>query len=305
MKIFIIGMFSLIFAMVNFAQPKINVPFEMKKGETAEISELKIKYLGGDSEWSSGTDSKGKPFEIYYLRYKFEITNQGKTEKFQIVSPQKTGDLVLQIVSPQRVSYDQTDEICKLVVMKAKDFELKEKQADADLMDVGKLSIVNLFAVEPVGYAGTISEGENLARKILAQENAEIAFQAILKNGNPEAQLYALWALRKLHGRASDKIYEPFRQLSTEVKRMSGCEGFSEKFSESVKEIENPFYLKMKAKNLWQMDLEHRKALLTYEEERFLLMIFRTYKSANELDKIADEPFGELFQKEVGKVLGN
>ena len=305
MKIFIIGMFSLILSMVNFAQPKLNVPFEMKKGETAEISGLKIKYLGGDSEWASGTDSKGNHLEIYYLRYKFEVTVKDKTEIFQIVNPQKIGDLVLQIISPQRVSYGQTDEICKLVVMQAKDFELKEKQADADLMDVGKLSIVNLFAVEPVGYAGINSEGEKLTRKILARENAEFAFQAILKNGNPEAQLYALWALRKIHGRASNKIFEPFRQLSTEVKRMSGCEGFSEKFSEAVKEIENPFYLKMKAKDLWQMDLERRKALLTYEEERFMVMIFRTYKSVNELDKIADVPFGELFQKEVGKVLGN
>ena len=305
MKIFIIGMFSLILSMVNFAQPKLNVPFEMKKGETAEISGLKIKYLGGDSEWASGTDSKGKPFEIYYLRYKFEVTNNGKTETKQIVSPQKIGDLVLQVISPQHVSYNQTDEICKFVVMTAKEFELKEKQADADLMDVGKLSIVNLFAVEPIGYAGIKSEGETLTRKILARENAEFAFQAILKNGNPEAQLYALWALRKIHGRASDKIFEPFRQLSTEVKRMSGCEGFNEKFSEAVAEIENPFYLKMKAKDLWQMDLERRRAMLTNEEERFLLKIFRTYKSSNELDKIAEIPFGELFQKEVGKVLGN
>ena len=189
--------------------------------------------------------------------------------------------------------------------MTAKEFELNEKQADADLMDVGKLSIVNLFAVEPIGYAGIKSEGETLTRKILARENAEFAFQAILKNGNPEAQLYALWALRKIHGRASDKIFEPFRQLSTEVKRMSGCEGFNEKFSEAVAEIENPFYLKMKAKDLWQMDLERRRAMLTNEEERFLLKIFRTYKSSNELDKIAEIPFGELFQKEVGKVLGN
>ena len=127
MKIFVIGMFSLIFSMVNFAQPKLSVPFEMKKGETVEISGLKIKYLGGDSEWATGSDKLGKPFEIYYLRYKFEVTNNQKTEKFQIVSPLKIGDLFLEIISPQQVSYDQTDEICKLVIMTVKEFELKEK----------------------------------------------------------------------------------------------------------------------------------------------------------------------------------
>ncbi len=172
-------------------------------------------------------------------------------------------------------------------------------------MDIGKLSTINLFAFEPIGYAATTSEGETLARKLLAREKPEIAFQSILENGYPEAKLYALWALRKIRGRASSNSFEPYRQLSTEVKRMSGCESFTEKFSEAVKEIENPFYLKMKAKDLWQMDLERRKTILTYEEERFLLAIFRIYKSANELDKIADIPFGELFQKDVESVLGN
>ncbi len=50
MKIILFGMFILIFSMVNFAQPKLGVPFAMKKGETVEISRLKIKYLGGVSE---------------------------------------------------------------------------------------------------------------------------------------------------------------------------------------------------------------------------------------------------------------
>jgi hypothetical protein len=304
MKIILLGMFILIFSMVNFAQPKLNVPFEMKKGETAEIGGLKIKYLGGDSEWASGQDKQGKPFEIYYLRYKFDIITDGKTEKKQIVSPVRIGDLVLQVLSPQRVEFNQSDEICKLVVMTSQQFAEKEKQAEAELQEVGKLSIIDVFALGPVGYAGTASEGETLAKKILARENAETAFENILRNGTPEAKLYALWALRKIHGRARNKFFEPLRNLSNEVKTMSGCLMFTKKFSEAVDEIENPPYLKMKTKDLWTMDLERRKAMLTGEEERFLLAIFRSYKSSGELDKIADVPFGELFQKEVEKVLG-
>lgn len=305
MKVILFGMFILIFAMTNLAQQKLGVPFEMKKGETVEVSGLKIKYLGGVSEWATGQDKEGKPFEIYYLRYRFDVTQNGKTEMAQVVSPVKFGDLVLEVLSSQRVEFNQSDVTCKLVVMTAQQIAEKEKQESAELMDVGKLSTVNLFAVEPIGYAGIESEGEILARKILGRKNAEIAFQSILENGYPEAKLYALWALRKIHGRASHKYFEPLRNLSIEVKRMSGCEGFTEKFSEAVTEIENPFYLKLKAKDLWTMDLKRRRALLTNEEEQFLLSVFRIYKSSNELDKIADIPFGELFQKEVVKVLGN
>ncbi|HRH45060.1 MAG TPA: hypothetical protein PKY82_25710, partial [Pyrinomonadaceae bacterium] len=67
MKVILFGMFILIFAMTNLAQQKLGVPFEMKKGETVEVSGLKIKYLGGVSEWATGQDKEGKPFEIYYL----------------------------------------------------------------------------------------------------------------------------------------------------------------------------------------------------------------------------------------------
>lgn len=305
MKILIVGMFFLIFTMVNFTQTKINVPFEMKRGETVEIEGLKIKYLGGNREWATGQDKQGKMFEIFYLRYKFEVTNNGKTETFQVVSPQKIGDLVLQVLSPQRVEFNQTDEVCKLVVMTSQQFAEKEKQAEAELMDVGKLSMVVLFATEKIGEGGETSEGETLTRKILSRENAEIAFNSILKNGTSEAKLYALWALRKLYGRASHKYFEPFRNSTDKVKRMSGCESFSETFSQTVTEIENPFYLKMKSKELWTMDLERRRAMLTDEEEKFLLAIFRIYKSSNELSKIADAPFGELFQREAEKILGN
>ena len=70
MKIILFGMFILIFSMADLAQPQLGVPFEMKKGETVELGGLKIKYLGGVSEWATGADKQGKPFEIYYLRYR-------------------------------------------------------------------------------------------------------------------------------------------------------------------------------------------------------------------------------------------
>lgn len=171
--------------------------------------------------------------------------------------------------------------------------------------DLKELSAVETFAIGPVGYAATVSRGETLARKLLAGEKAESRFQQILENGTPEARLYALWALRKIQGRASKKIFDAYRELSTEVGRMSGCEMFTEKFSEAVREIEKPFYLQIKAKDLWSMDLAQRKAMLTNEEERFLLMIFKKFKAADELEKIADVEFGRLFEKEAAGLLGN
>jgi hypothetical protein len=304
MKIILYGMFILIFSMVNFAQPSLNQPFEMKKGETVEISGLKIKFLGSTNEWATGWGSDGKRLEITYLRYQFEVTQNGNAETKAITNKENFGDYVLIISSSNRVVDKNKNEVCQILILNTKQFDERKEQIFANQADYEKLLQTKIFALGGVGYAGIISEGETLTRKFLPQKGAMVTFMSLLENGTPEAKLYAIWGLRKLNGRASKASFDEYRNLSTMVNRMSGCERFSEKFSESVKEIENPFYLKMTAKQLWAMDLEQRKAMLTNEEEEFLLAIFRIYKSSGELDKIANVPFGKLFQKEANNILG-
>lgn len=121
-KLVSFGGIIFLFTMINFAQPKLDTPFDMRRGEAVEISGIRIKYVGGDREWATGQDGQGNPFEIFYLRYKFEITSNGRTDIFQVVSPQKIGEFVLQVLSPQRVDSSQTDEICKVSLMTSEQF---------------------------------------------------------------------------------------------------------------------------------------------------------------------------------------
>ncbi|GEM_PF-5476223 len=166
---------------------------------------------------------------------------------------------------------------------------------------VTKLEKADVFAIGPVGYAGTISESEIFARRILSQPTADAAFQTILQNGSMAAKMYALWALRKIHGRESTKYFAEFQNSSLEVQTMSGCMRGNEKVSDVVKEIESPYYLQFSMKTMWTMDLEKRREMITKEEETILLSVFRAHKSAGTLNEIADKTFGEILQSEYNK----
>jgi hypothetical protein len=305
MKIILFGMFILIFSGFIFAQPKLNEPFTIKQGEKAVFGDLKLEYVGGQNGnviVSSDVNRRRKMGR--YLRYTFKITFEGETELYHLTKEYSLGDYFIQILSPNLVDDKYSDKTCSLVVMTNKQRVERKRMKLISNTEFEKLAAIETFALGGVGYAGTTSEGEELIRKTLSKDGAIAIFLSLLENGTPEAKLYALWALRKLNGRASKASFDEYRNLSTRVNRMSGCERFTEKFSESIKEIENPFYLKMTAKQLWAMDLEQRKAILTDEEEQFLLAIFRIYKSSGELDKIANVPFGKLFQKEANNILG-
>lgn len=161
-----------------------------------------------------------------------------------------------------------------------------------------RLEEIETFAIGPVGFAAQTSEGEKLAREILSKSNASDEFQKLLQSDSPAAKMYALWGLRKIHGRESEKFFEVFRNSTEKVGTMSGCLMSQRAISEVVKEIESPYYLELTAKTLWTMNLEQRKKLLTNEEEKMLLKLFRQHKAAGTLDTIADVPFGKLLESE-------
>lgn len=164
-----------------------------------------------------------------------------------------------------------------------------------------RLEKIETFATGPVGFAAQVSEGEKLAREILSGSNAGDEFQKLLQSGTPAAKMYALWGLRKIHGRESEKFFEAFRNSTQKVGTMSGCLMSQRAIGDVVKEIESPYYLELTAKSLWTMNLEQRKKLLTNEEETMLMMIFRKHKAAGTLDEIADVPFGKLLKSEYNK----
>ena len=58
------------------------------------------------------------------------------------------------------------------------------------------LTQIQLFAFGGIGVAGTTSAGELLYRQVLASEQAEAQFLALVKNGTPAAKCYALVGLR-------------------------------------------------------------------------------------------------------------
>lgn len=159
------------------------------------------------------------------------------------------------------------------------------------------LQNIETFAVGPVGYAAQTSDGEKLARALLSKPNASSVFQKLLQSGTPAAKMYALWGLRKIHGRESAKFFDAFRNSTNEVETMSGCLIGKETIGEVVKEIESPYYLGLTMKSLWTMDLEKRRAMLTNEEESALLNIFRKHKAAGTLDEIADVAFGKMLER--------
>jgi hypothetical protein len=127
MRFILIGLFILMFSTANFAQQKIGVPFELKKGETVVIGDLKIKYLGGENEWAIGWGAKGERLETHYLRYRFETVSNGKSENIEAVFNAKTGNYVLEVIREIDVKNPAAD-ICKIVVKTARQFEKEQRQ---------------------------------------------------------------------------------------------------------------------------------------------------------------------------------
>jgi hypothetical protein len=105
-----------------------------------------------------------------------------------------------------------------------------------------KLLKVELFALGPISSSARTSDGE-LALDILIKEKKAISsLKSLIKNATPEGGLYALFGLRKLKADSFDERLKNFKSRSelaergegfdkipkAEVRRMDGCESFTE-----------------------------------------------------------------------------
>jgi hypothetical protein len=93
------------------------------------------------------------------------------------------------------------------------------------------------FAFGAGGYSGVTSRGEEAFHSIMATTNALETFSRVLTNGTPEAQLYALCAIKK---QAPERFEMSASWLVTpnpKVELMRGCLFWEESASNVVQRI--------------------------------------------------------------------
>jgi hypothetical protein len=95
-----------------------------------------------------------------------------------------------------------------------------EEEVQAD--PVGQLSKIEQFAFGGVGFAGTISQGEQLYNAILKRPTATADFFGITKQGTAEAKMYAFHALAHLSPDQYRKLKKSAKR-SENVTTMQGC----------------------------------------------------------------------------------
>lgn len=86
-----------------------------------------------------------------------------------------------------------------------------------------KLSDVTLFAFGGIGVAGTTSPGEIAFRDVLKTQTAADQFVAVLRQGGPAGQCYALVGLRLKNRALFDAQVKSFSGSKVEVQTASGC----------------------------------------------------------------------------------
>jgi len=89
---------------------------------------------------------------------------------------------------------------------------------------VSSLSQVKLFAFGGIGIAGTPSPGQTLFQQVLAGSEPLEHFRTVLKEGTPEARLYALCGLWVLDRAAfADAAASIKADKRTSVQTAAGC----------------------------------------------------------------------------------
>src|SRR3974390_1543813 len=86
-----------------------------------------------------------------------------------------------------------------------------------------ELLSVRQFAFGGVGFAGVTSRGELAFYAIAARTNDLELFSSALKNGNPQAKIYALCGIRRVAPQAFPAKAKAFRSSGVAVETASGC----------------------------------------------------------------------------------
>ena len=95
------------------------------------------------------------------------------------------------------------------------------------------LDTAKVFALGPVGVAGSISQEELQFKAILAldPDKAKQKLERLYANGNPQAMSYALAGMRKLDRKRFAELLLSARVSDLTVETMSGCIGEEQKLS--------------------------------------------------------------------------
>jgi hypothetical protein len=108
--------------------------------------------------------------------------------------------------------------------------------------EVQALGKATLFAFGGVGYAGTISPGEKLYRKVLESPQALLYFRMIVVQGTPEAKLYALCGIHTLDKERFEGHATSLKKADPTVTTMSGCSMLPKPASKVIWEISVGLY---------------------------------------------------------------
>jgi hypothetical protein len=102
------------------------------------------------------------------------------------------------------------------------------------------------FAIGGVGVAGIVSQEELAMRQIRDGPQAEAQLRQLLREATPAGQMYALFALRQLDLADYATLSATYRQSSTPVPTISGCNIHTQPISQAVNWIDQ-YASKMRA----------------------------------------------------------
>jgi len=98
-----------------------------------------------------------------------------------------------------------------------------QEQSMTDEEATKKLMKVDMFALGPVGFAATTSEGETCFDQLLKAKDAKARFTRVIKYGGMPGKLYALLAFKKLAPKEFPTLAQPFLKNNQKVQIMQGC----------------------------------------------------------------------------------
>jgi hypothetical protein len=108
----------------------------------------------------------------------------------------------------------------------------KETQNSYDL-----LKKASIFAIGPVGFAGTTSPTEKALREIVKQKDAKLIFAKLLDEASPEGQMYALAGVKAVDAAEFKSRLKSYTTKSGHVCTEKGCMVSTKSISEVAKLI--------------------------------------------------------------------